>query len=80
MTFTQYGLVSFAVQWWNGTQWTTLPGGTIENNNLVRRSIAFVPVTTQKIRVVVTSGGGGYSRIVEVEALTPYDFLSSVVP
>jgi hypothetical protein len=76
MTFSQYGLNSFDVQHWNGTAWATVPGGAVTGNNKVWRAITFPPLTTSKIRVQVTQGGGGYSRVVEVEALTPYNFIS----
>ena len=80
MTGTLVHLIDFQVQYWNGTQWTTIPGGNVTGNNLIWRRFTFLPITTSKIRVLVTSGGNYYSRIVELEALTPYDFLSSVAP
>ena len=45
-----------------------VPGGTIGNNNLVWRQLVFTPVTTTKIRVWVTAGLNGYSRVMELEA------------
>lgn len=82
MTFTAYGLVDFTMKYWNAatSAWDDLPGGVITGNNLVRRSITFPPLTTSKLRLVVTNGGEGHSRLVELEALSPYDFLSSVQP
>jgi hypothetical protein len=76
--FTKFGVIDFQVKYWNGGQWVLVPGGNITDNTEVWRTIAFPPVTTSKLRVVVTKGGKEYSRIVEIEALTPYDFLSSV--
>ena len=35
---------------------------------LVKRTVNFAPFTTDVIRIHVTAGSGGYSRIVEVEA------------
>ena len=67
-TFTQYGLTSFDVQYWDGANWITVPGGAISNNNLVWRKITFSAVTTDRIRVFASSALAGFSRIVEVEA------------
>ena len=67
-TFTLYGLRSFDVQYWNGSAWTTVPGGTVTNNNLVWNKLTFSPITTTKIRVVVNNALANYSRIVELEA------------
>ncbi len=50
MTFSQYGLTAFTVQYWDGTQWLAVPGGAVSGNTLVRRPVQFAPVTTTKIR------------------------------
>jgi len=71
MTFTQYGVTSFDVQYWDGSQWVTVPGGGVTGNNLVRRSFTFPAVATSKIRVLVNNALASYSRIIEVEAYTP---------
>jgi uncharacterized protein (TIGR03437 family) len=69
LTFSQFGLTGFDVQYFNNTNWVTLPGGTVTTNSLVKRKILFTPVATTKIRVVVNSSLGGYSRIAEVAAI-----------
>src|SRR5262249_30116024 len=46
MTFTQYGLTDFTVQYWDGTTWATPPGGAVSGNNLVWRQVTFPAVTT----------------------------------
>jgi YVTN family beta-propeller protein len=69
MTFTQYGIVDFTVQGWNGTAW--VPLGTVTGNNLVKRTVSFAAFTTTKIRVQVTNALSYVSRITEVEAWTP---------
>jgi hypothetical protein len=69
MTFSQYGLTSFVVQYWNGTTWATVPGGTIDGNTLVKRAVTFAPLSTQKIRILVNAAVDIWSRIAEVEAL-----------
>jgi hypothetical protein len=70
-TFTAYGLTSFEVQIPDGVGgWTTVSGGNITGNNLVKRKVIFgSPVSTDQIRIKVNaSADGAYSRIVEVEA------------
>lgn len=71
MTFVNYGLTSFDVQYWNGSSWATVSGGSITGNNKVWKKIAFSPITTTKIRVVANASPDGWSRLVEVEAWTP---------
>jgi YD repeat-containing protein len=68
MTFTQYGVAAFHLEYWTGTAWAQIPGGSVSGNNKVWRKVTFAPVTTTKIRVVVNSGLAGYSRVTEVEA------------
>ena len=68
MTFSNQGLVDFDVQYWNGSSWTTVSGGSITGNNKVWKQISFTAVTTTKIRVVVNSALNNRSRIVELEA------------
>lgn len=68
MTFTQYGITDFQVQYWDGAKWVDLPNGTITGNNLVWRQISFPPVSTSNIRIVVNGALSSSSRIVEVEA------------
>jgi hypothetical protein len=80
MTCTVAGLIDFQVQYKNGSQWTLVPGGNVTNNTLCCRTFTFPPIETSQIRVVVTNGANHYSRIAELEALMPYDFLSSVLP
>src|SRR5882672_8111942 len=67
-TFTSYGTTAFDVQYWTGSAWVTVPGGSITGNNLVWRKINFSAVTTSKIRVVANSAVDSVARITEVEA------------
>jgi hypothetical protein len=67
-TFTLYGLRDFQVQYWDGAQWLTVPGGTVASNNFVWRQVTFAPITTTRIRVLVTAALASYSRITELEA------------
>ena len=67
-TFSNYGITAFDVQYWNGSDWVTVPGGSITNNNRVWTKITFPAIRTAKVRVLVNASLAGYSRIVEVEA------------
>ena len=69
MTCGLYGLLDFQVQYWDGANWATVPGGSITNNNLVMNTILFEDITTTKIRVFVTNAREHFSRITEVEAI-----------
>jgi hypothetical protein len=71
MTFSLYGLTEFVVQYWDGTAWVVVPGGNVAGNNLVWRQFLFAPLTTTRIRVLVTSSADQWSRITEVEARGP---------
>ena len=68
MTFSQYGITDFDVQYWNGSTWITVPNGTVNGNNKVWNRFTFTPISTNAIRVNVRNALAGYSRIVEVEA------------
>lgn len=70
MTFSLYGLVDFRVQYWTGSTWLDVPGGNIVGNNRVWRHLAFAPIATQAVRVLVNRALNSYSRIVEIEAWT----------
>ncbi len=68
MTFTQYGITAFEVQYWNGSSWSTVPGGSVTGNNQVWRKFNFAPVTTSKVRVLVSATADPHTRITELEA------------
>jgi RHS repeat-associated protein len=68
MTFSVFGLTGFDVQYWNGSAWTTVPGGSVTGNSKVWRKFTFTPITTTKIRVLTNASVDGYSRITELEA------------
>jgi DNA/RNA endonuclease G (NUC1) len=68
---TSYGITIFNVQYWTGTAWTDVPGGAVTGNTLAKRRFQFAPITTDKIRVVVTDSGDHlFSRVVEIEAFS----------
>jgi serine protease len=71
LTFTRYGITAFEVQTWDGSAWTTVPGGNVIGNDKVWRKFSFPAVTTSAVRVLVHAGLGGYSRVTEIEAYGP---------
>lgn len=68
MTFTQYGITDFEVQYWNGSAWQAVPGGSVTGNNRVWRRFVFTPVVTSKIRILVLGSRYGWSAVTELEA------------
>jgi PKD repeat protein len=62
------GILDFDVQYWNGSAWVTVTGGTVTGNTKAMRVFTFTPVTTTAVRVLVHNGRVYYSRIVELEA------------
>ena len=80
LSFTQYGVTAFEVQYWTGTSWVPVPGGIATGNTLVWRHFEFAPLVTDRIRILVTGGQGGASRIVEVEAWSSGGLLPNVSP
>ncbi len=72
-TTTQYSLIDFEVQYWDGSNWLTVPGGLVTGNNLAWVKLTFAPISTSRIRVLVNNAAvDGYSRIVELEAWGTY--------
>lgn len=67
-TFSLYGLLAFDVQYWNGSSWVTIPGGSVTGNNKVWRKFTFSQITTNKIRVFINTVPDAWSRVVEIQA------------
>ncbi|HEX8288578.1 MAG TPA: discoidin domain-containing protein [Pyrinomonadaceae bacterium] len=67
-TFSAYGITDFEVQYWNGSSFTNVPGGSITNNNKVITRVTFPAITTTAVRILINNAQAGYSRIVELEA------------
>jgi len=65
---TQYGLSAFDVGYWDAAagQWKYI--AVTGNPYAIRRVVLPAPVSTSKLSIVTRGGGGGYSRIVEIEA------------
>jgi hypothetical protein len=69
MIFGNNGITKFDVQYWNGSNWVTVPGGAVTtNNNKVWRHFTFTPITTDKIRVQINAAKTDSSMVVELEA------------
>lgn len=41
MTFSSYGLSGYDVQYWNGSAWVTISGGSVTGNNKIWRKFSF---------------------------------------
>lgn len=68
LLFFNNGVTQFEVQYWTGSSWVAIPGGTVSNNNHVWRTFSFSQITTDKIRIFITGSKVAYSTLVEVEA------------
>ena len=71
LTFSRFGLTDFTVQYWDGTQWAAVPGGIVSGNTLVWRAVTFTPLTTTRIRVLISRASDAFSRVTEIEAYSP---------
>jgi hypothetical protein len=67
-TFTIYGLTAYEVQYWTGSVWASVPDASVTGNDKVWKRFTFAPLTTSKIRVLMSAGLASYSRLTEVEA------------
>jgi len=68
-TFANSGITAFDIEYWDGTSWKIIPGGSISGNNLVWRKISFAALSTNKIRLIIRgSKSGDFSRVIEMEA------------
>ncbi|HKR61991.1 MAG TPA: discoidin domain-containing protein [Pyrinomonadaceae bacterium] len=66
--FSLYGLTGFDVQYWTGSAWQTVSGGSVSGNNKVWKKITFSAISTTKIRLVTNASVDGWSRLPEIEA------------
>ncbi|HEV7473367.1 MAG TPA: RHS repeat-associated core domain-containing protein, partial [Pyrinomonadaceae bacterium] len=68
----RYALTNFQVQYWTGTAFVDVPGGSVTGNNKVWRKFTFDSLTTSKIRVTATYvAGDNHTQVVELEAWSP---------
>ena len=60
----------FHLEYWDGAQWTTVPGSSVVGNTQVWTQVTFPAITTTRVRLVVTRTAGNRSRISEFEVFT----------
>jgi hypothetical protein len=74
MTFSNYGVTNYIVQYWfgdsNNGYWVTVPNGIVVSNDRVWRKFTFAPVDTTQIRLLITKAIDNHSRLIELEAWT----------
>jgi hypothetical protein len=68
LSFLNYGITAFEVQYFDGDNWLTVPGGTVTDNTMIWRKFTFAPVMAEKIRVKINAAKSPYSALVELEA------------
>jgi len=68
LLFFNNGITAFEVQYFDGSDWLTIPGGTVTGNGKVWRKFTFAPVIAEKIRITITASKSVTSNIVEIEA------------
>jgi hypothetical protein len=68
---TAEGILNFSLQYWNSdtSAWAAIQSVTA--NDKAWRQFTFAPITTTKIRLVVTASRNNWSRVVELEAVGP---------
>lgn len=66
-TGTLYHNTAFDVEYWNGSSWVIVTGGTVTGNNLIWKQFIFTPVSTIKIRVLIHSSVDNFGRLTEVQ-------------
>ena len=67
-TFTLYGIEDFDVEYWNGSSWAVVTGGSVTGNDKIWKQFLFTPISTTKIRVLIHGSVDGYGRLAELEA------------
>lgn len=68
MVFFNNGITAFEVQYWNGTDWVTVPGANVVNNMNVWRKFTFTAIETDQIRLKVNAAKTANSILIELEA------------
>ncbi|HEX8422145.1 MAG TPA: discoidin domain-containing protein, partial [Pyrinomonadaceae bacterium] len=67
-TFANHGLRDFDVQYWNGSAWVTVAGGSVTGNDKIWRRFTFPALTTTRVRVLIHATADGFARVMELEA------------
>lgn len=68
LNFFNNGITAFEVQYFDGSNWLTIPGGTVTGNMKVWRKLTFPAVVTERIRLKVNAAKAPNSIVVELEA------------
>lgn len=68
MLFFNNGVTAFEVQYFDGSNWWTIPNGIVTANQKVWRKFTFPAVKAQKIRVQINAAKSSNSILIEVEA------------
>ncbi len=86
MVGTLYQMSAFKAQYFFQGVWTDIPTASVTSNHNVWVQFQFTPITTNKIRIVISTAApsGGYSGLTEVQAWTgsgsPFTTLRLTVP
>ena len=67
MSFLNYGVTAFEIQYFDGANWLAVPNGTVTDNMKVWRRITFPAVTAEKIRIQINGSKSLHSLLIEVE-------------
>jgi len=68
LDFFNNGITSFEVQYFDGHNWLTVPGGTVTGNKKVWRRFSFDAVVTERIRLKINGAKAPNSIVIELEA------------
>ena len=64
-------LGDFVLQYRDGSAWKDIPGTKISGNTINDLGLRFKPVTTSRVRLVVTTAHGGFARLWELALYDP---------
>lgn len=68
MNFFNNGVTAFEVQYFDGANWVTVPGGTVAGNTKVWRKFKFAAIVTDRVRVKSNAAKSANTILIEVEA------------
>ena len=64
-------LTDFVLQYHDGSEWKDVPGTKTTGNTVNDLGLRFKPVTTSRLRLVVTAAHGGFARLWELAVYNP---------
>ncbi|MCI0728150.1 MAG: discoidin domain-containing protein, partial [Chloroflexi bacterium] len=65
-----YAVNDFEVQYWNGADWVTVPGGVVTGNDRVWRKFRFPAITTSAVRLLIHQAPYDSPAVQEIEVYT----------